>query len=103
MKQYIEITTTFKNREDAECFVKGILDAKLVACVQMSEIMSWYSFEEKNCSHKEYRLAMTTCSSLFEKCEEFIKKHHPYKLPQIVAKKIEYISVEYSDWADGQI
>jgi len=97
---YIQIETTFSKREEAMEFAEKILDAKLVADGQVSEIFTVYNFEGRRHSHSEFLLSMKTRAELFAKCEQFIKLHHPYKVPQIVALPIECGSKDYLDWID---
>ena len=97
-KKYIQIQTTFEKREDASRLAEIILDAKLVSCGQISEIDSIYNFEGKRFNNKEYLLMMKTKAELYDECEKFIKKHHPYKVPQIIAAEIKFGNSEYFDW-----
>ena len=98
--QYIKIETTFEKRETAEKTAGLLLDAKLIACGQISEIFSVYNFEGKRYGEKEYLLSLKTRAELYDVCEQFIKKHHPYKVPQIIAVKLEKGSRDYLDWID---
>jgi len=104
--KYIQIQTTFKKREEAVKLVEAILDDKLVADGQISEIFSAYNIEGRRHSHCEFLLIMKTRAELFAKCEQFIKNYHliknyhPYKVPQIVSLPIAGGSSEYLDWID---
>jgi len=97
-KNYIQIKTTFTNMVGAIKLSELILEAGLVACGQISEIHSIYNFEGKTHNHLEFLLAMKTREELYDECEAFIKLHHPYKVPQIIAVKIEQGSADYFDW-----
>ena len=97
-KNYIQMQTTFENREEAVKLSALILDAGLVADGQISEIVSYYNWEGKRVESKEYLLTMKTQARLFSLCEAFIKKNHSYKVPQIVATKIELGSRDYLKW-----
>jgi periplasmic divalent cation tolerance protein len=99
-RKYIQIQTTFEKRDEAVKLVEQILDARLVADGQISEIVSFYNWEGKRCESKEYLLTMKTRAELFSQCEAFIKKHHSYKVPQIIATKIKFGSQDYLDWID---
>jgi len=98
--KYIQIQTTFNKREEAVKFAELILDVQIVACGQISEIESFYNFEGKRCHDKEYRLSIKTRTALYNECEAFIKAHHPYKVPQIIAVQIIAGSLDYLDWID---
>ena len=98
--KYIQIQTTFKTRDEAIKFSSIILDQRLVADGQISEIESTYNFEGKRYIHKEYLLTMKTRAELYGECEKFIKQHHSYKVPQIVATELKYGNKDYFDWID---
>jgi len=98
MDKYVQIQTTFEKREEAEKFAGLILDAGIAADGQIGEIFSAYNFEGKRHSHTEFLLAMKTRAELFGECEKFIKMHHPYKVPQIVATELIHGSQEYFEW-----
>ena len=95
---YIQIQTTFESQDDAEKLAELMLDARLVSCGQISEIKSVYNFGSKRYNHKEYLLTMKTRADLFLECEAFIRKNHSYKVPQIIATKIEFGSRDYLYW-----
>jgi len=101
--QYIQIQTTFEKFDDAEKVAAIMLDANLAACAQTSEITSFYNFESKRCKDREILLTLKTRSELYDKCEKLIKQYHPYKIPQIIAIRIEFGSPEYLDWVDGGV
>jgi periplasmic divalent cation tolerance protein len=44
-----------------------------------------------------------TKSSHYEKVEKVIKKHHEYRIPQIVALKVEQGYKPYLDWIDSNV
>ena len=100
MKQYIQITTTFRNRETAVKMANDMLDARLVADGQISEINSVFEWEGKKHDRKEFLLTMKTREPLYSKCQSFIKQNHEYKVPQIVATAITHGSTEYFNWID---
>jgi len=100
---YIEIVTTFETKENAQRIAKAIIEKRLVACCHINEIESHYAFEGKTNHHPEFRLGMITRMDMFDTCAKFIKANHPYKLPAIVATKIERACPEYFKWVDENI
>ena len=82
---------------------QNMLNAKLIACGQITEIESIYTWENKLTQAKEFLLTMKTRTQLYDKCELFIKQNHPYKTPQIVATPITHGSAEYFNWIDESL
>jgi len=95
----IQIETTFANMKDAEDMSNLLLNKHLIACGQCCEIKSIYEWEGKRENTAEVLLKVKTQAVLWHDCEKLIKRHHPYKLPQITVTKIDG-SKEYLGWID---
>jgi len=95
--KYISIETTFRNEDEAKKMTNLMLEKRLIACGQISEVVSIYTWDEKQCESKEWLLKLKTRKELFNVCETFIKENHSYKLPQIIFSEIGG-SEEYLDW-----
>jgi len=93
----IQIETTFANMSDAEEMAKLLLDKHLIACGQCYEIKSIYNWEGKRHNEKEVLLKIKTQAVLYHDVEKTIKRHHPYKLPQITVTPMDG-SAEYIEW-----
>ncbi len=100
---YLIIKTTFENKKDAELIAKKILDNKLAACIQLSEIESYYKWNGKAQNSNEYKVEIKTLSKNYKKIENLISKNHKYKIPEIISYKINKGSKKYFDWMKGEI
>jgi len=96
--EIIQLQITFDQREEALALAKLLLDTKLVADGQVSEITSLFNFEDKFHDRKEWLLTAKTKKSLYTECEKFIKQAHSFKCPQIVATELTHASKDYADW-----
>ena len=96
----IQIQTTFPNREEAKELIDGMLKVSLIACGQMGDISSIYDFEGKRCEDNEILVTLKTREALYDECETFIKKHHSYKVPQVIALKITDGEKDYMKWIE---
>ena len=101
MDDSIQIETTFATMEDAEQMANLLLDMHLIACGQCCEIKSIYNWEGKRHNEGEILLKIKTQAVLWHDCEKLIKKHHPYKLPQITVTGMDG-SREYLDWIKSE-
>ena len=70
MSKYITINTATDNQKDVENIQKILLDEKLAACIQVSEIISYYNWNNERCKTKEYLLTIKCHLSCF--CPQFI-------------------------------
>ena len=91
----IIIQTTCKNRKEASYIAKILVESKLVACVQMSKIKSFYMWENEFCKDKEVLLSIKTKKENFKKIQSKIKELHSYDVPEIISVNIDNMSKEY--------
>jgi periplasmic divalent cation tolerance protein len=98
--EYCIITTTCPDENEAKHLASKLVDHCLAACVQLSSIKSYYTWQGEVCIAPEIRLTIKTRTRLYENIEKFIKSHHSYEVPQIVQTAITDGSDDYLDWID---
>ncbi|MGD9875432.1 divalent-cation tolerance protein CutA [Desulfococcus sp.] len=100
MSDYCLVTVACATRTDAEGLAAGILEKRLAACVQLSEITSFY--EWKGVLHKDPEVLMLikTRRDLYPMLESHISRHHSYEVPEIVQIPIENGLAAYLGWID---
>ncbi len=91
----IIIQTTCKTKKEAKKIAKFLLKDKLVACVQITKIKSFYTWKNKFCKDNEKLISIKTKKKYFTKIKRKIKEIHSYDLPEIIAIDITKISKEY--------
>ncbi len=89
------IQTTCSNKDEAKKIAKVLIEEKLAACVQLSEIESFYSWNNEFCCDNETLLSIKTTKENFEKIKSKIKELHSYDLPEIIQLDITNASKEY--------
>lgn len=89
------IQTTCSNKNEAKNIAKVLIEEKLAACVQLSEIESFYSWNNEFCCDNETLLSIKTTKENFEKIKSKIKELHSYDLPEIIQLDITNASKEY--------
>ena len=97
---YCLVTVTCGSRSDAEDLAAGLLRKRLAACVQLSEITSFY--EWKGTLHKDPEVLMLikTRQDIYPMLESHVVRHHPYEVPEIVQLPIENGLKAYLGWID---
>ena len=104
MKSIIIVSTTLESREEAEQLARIFVDARLVACAQVSgPITSFYRWQGKVESAAEFTLSMKTTGQLLNDVEARLKELHPYDVPEIIAKEVDGVNDDYLDWVCGEI
>ena len=91
----IIIQTTCKTKKEAQKITKILLRDKLAACVQITNIKSFYTWKNKLCKDNEKLLSIKTKKKNFTKIKRQIKEIHSYDLPEIIAIDITKISKKY--------
>jgi len=99
MKACIVITTC-SGRKQAETLAKSIIEEKLAACVQLSDISSFYRWDGKLCHEDEVKLLIKTREEFYDQLEKHISANHEYDLPQIIMLPIAKGSAAYLGWIE---
>lgn len=102
MNEYIIITTTCIDKEEADKVVKTLLEKRLVSCCQLSNILSSYHWNGKIEESDEVLITMKSKKSLFKQIKQEILNIHSYDIPQIVAYDITCGYEAYLDWIDRE-
>jgi periplasmic divalent cation tolerance protein len=100
MKACIVITTC-ASREEADQLATEIVENRLAACVQISEINSTYTWEGEVAQEAEFKLVIKTRRELYEELEAWIREQHSYDVPEIILVPVETGSAEYLDWIEA--
>jgi periplasmic divalent cation tolerance protein len=104
MADYIQVSTTTENEEDARKIARELIEKRLAACVQrIGPIKSTYWWEDKVNEEEEWLLIIKTRDEMFVEVEEAIKGGHPYEVPEIIASPIIKGNKDYLDWMEEEI
>lgn len=103
VKQVIIVTTTCKNKKEAEKIIRHLLTKRLIACAEIHPIESIYWWNGKIEKAKETSLVLKTTKRLVKKVESEIEKIHSYDTPVIVAIKPEEINKKGKAWLRKEV
>ena len=96
------ITTTTGSKENADAITELLLEQKLVACVQSSNIQSAYHWQGKIIRSEEILLQLKTKKSLFKTIQMEIERLHTYDVPEIIMLPLEDANRSYLQWIDDE-
>lgn len=99
----IAVLTTVDDRETARAIAQALVERRLAACVQISEIESHYRWEGAVQRDREYRVLCKTTTAGYEAAEAAILELHPYDLPAIFALEADRIHAPFARWIDGEV
>jgi len=92
------IQTTVASRRDARRLAGLMVKARLAACVQVMPIHSTYRWHNKVEQSAEWLLAAKTRSARTKALMAFIRRHHPYEVPEIMAVSVKRVLPAYRQW-----
>tara|TARA_B100001079_G_scaffold225483_1_gene202629 strand:+ start:42 stop:374 length:333 start_codon:yes stop_codon:yes gene_type:complete len=95
----ILLLSTTSTRAEAESLGRLLIEKRFVACVNIiPHLMSIFLWEDSIATEEEVLLLMKSTMGRFEDIEKFIKEHHSYSVPEIIAVPILKGSREYLSW-----
>lgn len=94
------VITTAPDREEAEKLAEGILRNRLAACVQMSDIRSFFLWEGALQREEEVALTIKTTDKRYAELEAYIREYHPYDVPEIIKVPVTGGLPGYLGWLD---
>ena len=94
----ITVFTTTDNLEEARKLAKTLVEQKLAACAQISEIESFFTWENDVQNGQEFRIMFKTIKDKYKDMERAILKIHSYDLPAIYAVDVDELYKPYGDW-----
>ena len=96
--KYLAVYTTFPDLHTAKRVITGLVSARLVACGNIFKLFSKYRWQGKIEKTPEYGVILKTRKHKYRAVEKYIKKKHPYDVPEIVAWNIDQGEKNYLDW-----
>jgi periplasmic divalent cation tolerance protein len=97
------VFVTASSLEEARKLTQGILEKHLAACVNLVPgVESHYWWQGKLETAAEVMLVIKSSAEQFDALADFVRKHHSYECPEIVAVAPEEISPGYRAWWENE-
>ena len=98
------VISTFASLDHAKKMAHQLVESHLAACVQIQEgVHSIYRWEGKICEGYEVLLSAKTFKDKWVDISSFIKSHHPYDLPEVIAYAPEKYEAHYGKWVESEV
>jgi periplasmic divalent cation tolerance protein len=93
------VFTTLPDPDSARALARQLVEARLAACVNvMSPCQSIYRWRGQVNEDGEIPLIIKTSAANYDRIEAFVREHHPYELPELVALDITRGLPGYLAW-----
>jgi len=103
VKCYLVLVTT-PNQRISEKLSKGLVRAKLTACVnRVPGLKSRYWWKGKIETASEELLLIKTTQSKLSRLTQWVKSNHPYDVPEVIAIPISSENRDYLSWISSSI
>lgn len=105
MVQYIFVVqSTFPSVEDAHLVTEGLIQKKWVACAQhQPAIQSVYLWQGAVHSELECVVTYKTVEQCLDRVMAYIREHHAYEVPEIIAWPVPQGSAAYLKWVEETV
>ena len=98
------LRTTVATRADAERMARRLVDARLAACVHVSEVASVYRWDGKVRQETEFVVEARTTPARRGDIERAMLDGHPYDVPMVeMAGAYGWLSGAYAKWFRGEV
>ena len=94
----IAVITTVGSRAEAQVIAHTLVERRLAACAQISDIHSVYRCQGEVQSADECRVVLKTTRERYAQVEQAIRELHGYELPAIHAWTFDAIHAPYAEW-----
>lgn len=99
----VEVRTTVSTRDQAEQLARGVIEARLAACVQVTgPVTSHFRWRGALEHAEEWSCSFKTTRTRWPDLARHLHEHHPYDLPEIVMLPLAG-SDEYLGWVAGEL
>jgi periplasmic divalent cation tolerance protein len=93
------VLTTLHSDVDARRLVRGLLDARLVACgTVLPGAQSLYRWEGEVAEEPEVLVILKTDAAKWEALAAHVRQEHPYRVPELLALSVTQGMPAYLRW-----
>ena len=99
MGNFVIVLTTLPMDADAEQFAAQVVQERLAACVNVLPLMkSVYRWKNVVEHADERQLIIKTTADRVSALEDWVRKAHPYEVPELLVVAIAQGSADYLSW-----
>ncbi len=95
------VMVTAPSEEEGKKIAQALLTEKLAACISITAVESFYTWQEEIHCDQEWQLFIKTRGDLFSQLAEKIQTLHSYDVPEIIALPMLVGSQPYLNWINN--
>lgn len=96
---HVVVITTTDSEAAAATLARAVVEARLAACVQISgPIRSVYRWQGEIADEPEHQLWIKTAYDRVDELTEFVRAHHTYDVPEVLALPVLGGNPDYLTW-----
>ena len=84
--------------DKSESLAKNLVNSRVVACVHVMPVRSYYRWKGESCDEPEHLLIAKTTREKAEEVITAIKNLHPYEVPEIIVLPVTDGYLPYLEW-----
>lgn len=93
------VLCTCPDGDTARGLAAGLVEGRLAACVNiLPEIRSIYRWRGETCDDAEVLMVAKTSPDAYPGLERWLRQHHPYDVPEVLALPVQAGSRDYLEW-----
>ncbi|MEV4560503.1 divalent-cation tolerance protein CutA [Kitasatospora sp. NPDC049285] len=96
------VTTTHDAEDKARALAAAVVGERLAACAQVYPIRSVYRWEGEVQDAAEWRTDFKTRADLGDRLTAYIRAHHDYDTPEVIAVPVVAGSDAYLGWVAAE-
>ena len=101
---FVLVLCSFSDISEAKSCAKELVKQNLAGCVNViNDVTSIYQWEGELKEDSECLLVIKTTHVNYENVESFLKAHHSYEIPEIIAVPITQGSEDYLNWLANNV
>ncbi len=98
--EMVFVYTTFPDMETARGIVRELLRRKLIACANLREHESIYTWKGEIREEREVGAILKTSVEKWKALKESLRELHPYEVPLILRIDVDRVNSEYAKWLE---
>jgi periplasmic divalent cation tolerance protein len=97
------VLTTLGSAQDAQEFVHGLVEDRLIACGTVLPAASIYRWKGDVLETDEFVVLLKTEEAKWDALVAAVESRHPYDVPELLAFPVERGARPYLEWVHGEV